>query len=58
MAAVHGLVGTFDLDGYGGLAFLADGDLFVVALDGLAVVVISRVHYRKGLYEELTLFPC
>ena len=37
MAAVHGLVGAFDLDGYGGLAFFADGDLFVVAFDGLAV---------------------
>ena len=34
--AVHGLVGSFDLDGDGRLAFFADGDLFVVALDGLA----------------------
>lgn len=37
MAAVRGLVGAFDLDGDGGLAAFADGDLFVVALDGLAV---------------------
>ncbi len=37
MAAVHGLIGPFDLDGDGGLAFFADGDLFVVAFDGLAV---------------------
>ncbi len=36
MAAVHGLIGTFDLDGDGGLAFLADWDLFVVAFDRLA----------------------
>jgi len=37
VAAVRGLVGAFDLDGDGGLASFADGDLFVVALDGLAV---------------------
>ena len=37
MAAVHGLIGPFDFDGDGGLAFFADGDLFVVAFDGLAV---------------------
>ncbi len=36
VAAVHGLVGAFDLDGDRGLALFADGDLFVVALDGLA----------------------
>lgn len=35
--AVHGLVGPFDLDGHRRLAALADGDLLVVALDGLAV---------------------
>ena len=37
MPAVHRLVGTFDLDGDGGLAFFADWDLFVVAFDRLAV---------------------
>lgn len=36
MAAVDGLVGTFDFDGDRGLACFADGDLFVVALDGCA----------------------
>jgi len=36
VAAVHGLVGALDLDGDRGLALFADGDLFVVALDGLA----------------------
>ncbi len=34
VAAVHGLVGAFDFHGDGGLAFFADGDLFVVAFDG------------------------
>ncbi len=38
MAAVAGLVGAVDFDGDGRLALFADGDLFVVALDGLAVV--------------------
>lgn len=37
MAAIHGLVGSLNLDGDGGLAALADGDLLVVALDGGAV---------------------
>lgn len=39
MAAVDGLVGALDLDGDGGLAAFDHGDLFVVALDGLAVRV-------------------
>lgn len=39
VAAVDGLVGAFDLDGDRGLAALHHGDLFVVALDGLAVRV-------------------
>jgi hypothetical protein len=34
MAAVHRLIWAFDLDGDGGLTLLADGDLFVVSLDG------------------------
>lgn len=38
LAAVERLVGAFDLNGYGGLSFFADGDLFVVALDGGARV--------------------
>lgn len=38
VAAVDGLVGAFDLDGDGGLAAFHHGDLFVIALDGLAVV--------------------
>ena len=38
MSAVHGLIGAFDFYRNGGLAFFADGDLFMVALDGLAVV--------------------
>jgi hypothetical protein len=33
VATVHGLVGSFDFDGDGGLALFADGNLFVVALD-------------------------
>ena len=38
MPAIHGLIGPFDLDRDRGLALFADGDLFVVAFDGLAVV--------------------
>lgn len=34
LAAVHGLVRGFDLHRHGRLALFADGDLFVVALDG------------------------
>lgn len=34
LAAVHGLIGTLDLDGYRGLASLADRDGLVVSLDG------------------------
>jgi hypothetical protein len=39
VAAVHGLVRAFDLDGDGGLTLFAHGDLLVVALDGGAVGV-------------------
>jgi hypothetical protein len=42
VAAVHGLVVAFDLDGDRGLAALADGDLLVVALDGGAVDRVSK----------------
>ena len=41
MSAVHWLVGTFDFDGDGGLAFLANGDLLVVPFDGLTVTDVS-----------------
>jgi len=37
MATVDGLVGAFDLDRDGGLACFANGNLFVVALDGCTV---------------------
>jgi hypothetical protein len=39
MAAVHGLVGAFNLDGDGRLALFADLNLLVVALDGCSAVV-------------------
>jgi hypothetical protein len=37
LSAVHWLVAALDLDGDGGLAFLADGDLFVIAFDARTV---------------------
>jgi hypothetical protein len=33
VSTVHGLIGSFDFDGDGGLSFFANGDLFVVTLD-------------------------
>lgn len=59
MSAVHWLVGTFDFDGDGGLAFLADGDLFVVAFDGLAgfkMLALGEAEW-KGCCAKLTLCP-
>jgi hypothetical protein len=38
MAAVHGLVGTLNLDSDGGLALLADLDGLVITLNGCPVV--------------------
>ena len=46
LPAVGGLVGHLDLDGDGGLATLAEGDLFVVTLDGLAGGFVSRLAHR------------
>ena len=53
MPAIHRLIGTFDLDGDGGLAFFADWDLFVVAFDRLAargglVGSVGNVFKEKG----------
>lgn len=43
LAAVHGLVATLDLDSDGGLPLLANGQLFMVALDtGAGGVVLVR----------------
>jgi hypothetical protein len=38
MAAVHWLITAFDLDGHGRLALFTNGNLFVVAFDGGAVM--------------------
>lgn len=37
LTAVHGLIAAFDLDGDGGLALFANGELFVIAFDTSAV---------------------
>jgi hypothetical protein len=37
VATVDGLIGALDLDGDGGLAGFADGNLLVIALDGCTV---------------------
>jgi hypothetical protein len=40
LAAIHGLIGAFDLDGNGGLAAFADLDGLVVALDTRTRIVL------------------
>ncbi len=56
LAAVGGLVAAhLYLDGHGGLALLADGDLLVVALDGRAVCRLWwSARQRIGWLARLT----
>ena len=51
LATVHGLVGTFDLDGDRGLSLFADGDLFVFTLN--RDTVDSCQHFCLGSFGHV-----
>ena len=55
LASIERLVRPFDLDGDGWLALFAEGDLFVVALDGGAVEVECQVGNIYKAADEIAM---
>lgn len=56
VAAIHGLVGAFDLDGDRGLALFAHLDLLVVALDRCAKRTRVSMRLEGQKWDRLTLY--